>query len=69
MGQGLQRILRMYGRSVVNGTVWVWDYANEKPMLEEHMTKAMTKASDKAKGALMRKQFEEEQQAKGRDNT
>lgn len=56
MGQGLQRILRMYGRTKVNDVVWVWDYANEKPMLEKDMTKEMTYASDKAWAKLIKEQ-------------
>lgn len=64
MGHGLQRILRMYGRTKVNDTVWVWDYANEKPMLEANMTKEMTEASERAKYEIIRKEMEEEIQAR-----
>jgi hypothetical protein len=53
MGHGLQIILRMYGRTKVNDVVWVWDYANEKPMLEKEMTPEMTKASDIAYAKLL----------------
>ena len=56
MGQGLQRILRAYGRTKVNDVYWVWDYANEKPMLEKEMTKAMAAASEKAKYELIKKE-------------
>lgn len=39
------------GKSVT----WVWDYANDKPMLQSEMTKEMTAASEKAKYEMVKK--------------
>lgn len=57
---GLQRILKMYGRMDVNGVMWVWDYANEKPRIESEMTKDEWKASEKAKWMAVKNQIEKE---------
>lgn len=54
MGQGLKHILRMYGRTKLNDVYWVWDYANEKPMLEKEMTKEMRMASEKTRVKIMK---------------
>lgn len=63
----LQKILRYYGRTQVNDVFWVWDYANEKPMLEKKMTPAMKRASNKAQKALIEKQRDEDQQPRESD--
>jgi hypothetical protein len=54
MGQGLQRILKIYGEMKVtdnqgNSVTHVWDYAKNKPRLKEEMTKEEIMASEKAK--------------------
>lgn len=59
MGAGLQRILKLYGKMIVkddkgNKVVHVWDYANDKPMLQSEMTKEMTAASEKAKYEMIK---------------
>jgi hypothetical protein len=41
-----------------NKVVHVWDYANDKPMLQSEMTKEMTTASEKAKYELFRRQMD-----------
>ena len=44
MGQGFQRILKIYGEMKVtdsngNSVTHVWDYANDKPQIKGEMTK------------------------------
>ena len=61
MGQGFQRILKMYGKieasdSKGNKVVHVWDYANDKPIIEGEMTKEQISASEKAKFEIIKKQ-------------
>jgi hypothetical protein len=51
---GLQKILKLYGKTTVTDStgkkvIWVWDYANDKPMLKTEMTKEQWAASEKAK--------------------
>jgi hypothetical protein len=63
MGAGLQRILKLYGKMIVKDehgktVVYVYDYANDKAMLQSEMTKEMTTASEKAKYELFRRQMD-----------
>lgn len=58
---GLAKICKLYGSievSDVSGkkVVWVWDYANERPRLEDEMTREEKLASEKAKW-LNRRRF------------
>ena len=62
---GLQRLCKIYGRIQVkdkhgNSTMWVWDYKNDKPMLESEMTKEKTMESDKAKYNLIKEHLVKE---------
>ena len=57
---GLQKILKLYGRMDFtdehgNKATWLWDYANDKPMLKSEMTKEMIAASEKAKYEQIKK--------------
>lgn len=57
--QGLQKVLKIYGRMSVKGTNgkevwWVWDYANDLPKLESEMTKEEKEASEKAKWEIIK---------------
>lgn len=54
MGQGLQRILKIYGRMKVTDSkgksvIHVWDYKNNKPRLESEMSKEEISESEKEK--------------------
>jgi hypothetical protein len=50
---GLQKVLKSTGRIIVQSgsesVTWVWDYANDRPMIEKEMTKEEIKASEIAK--------------------
>lgn len=50
---GLQKGLKSTGRIIVQSgnesVTWVWDYANDRPMIEKEMTKEEIKASEIAK--------------------
>lgn len=50
---GLAKICRAYGSIMVNGQKHVWDYAQEKPVLESEMPHGSErhKASEQAKWA------------------
>ncbi len=57
MGQGLQRMLKIYGEIKVtdsegNSVTHVWDYANNKPRIKSKMTKHEISASEKAKWSI-----------------
>lgn len=52
-------MLKLHGKANVNGVMWVWDYANDKPMRESDMSKEQKKASDKAKGLILKDQMKE----------
>ncbi len=39
MGQGLQRVLKIHGRMKVNDVYWIWDYKNNKAVLESELSK------------------------------
>ena len=54
MGQGLQRLLKVYGElkttdSKGHSFTYVWDYANEKPRIKGEMTKEELAESEKTK--------------------
>lgn len=53
---GLARLCRAYGRIQVGSVMWVWDYANEKPMHEKDMPDGSEtwKVSEKAKYEKMK---------------
>ena len=60
MGQGLQRVLKIYGEikatdSRGNSVTHVWYYANNKPKIKGEMTKEEIAASEKAKWMQLRK--------------
>lgn len=60
MGQGFQRILKIYGEMKTtdnkgNSVTHVWDYANDKPRIKGEMTKEEIAASEKAKWMQLRK--------------
>jgi hypothetical protein len=50
---GLQKVLKSVGSMVVKSgdksVTWVWDYANDKPMIKSEMTKEQLAESEKAK--------------------
>ena len=46
---GLRHICKQYGSVVINGTEWVWDYANDRPRIESEMSKEEIKASKQAR--------------------
>ena len=37
MGQGLQRVLKLYGRMKIGDVMWVWDYAEDEAVHEADM--------------------------------
>ena len=54
MGQGFQKILKIYGEMKAtdkngNSVTHVWDYALDKPRIKSEMTKEEISASEKAK--------------------
>lgn len=60
MGNGLQKMLKMYGRLIVTNehgkrVVHVWDYAQDKPRIESEMTKEEKELSEKAKWDMVKK--------------
>lgn len=60
MGQGFQRILKIYGEMKAtdnkgNSVTHVWDYANNKARIKGEMTKEEIAASEKAKWTQLRK--------------
>lgn len=60
MGQGFQRILKIYGEmkatdSNGNSVTHVWDYAKDRPRLKEEMTKEEWAESEKAKWTKLQK--------------
>jgi len=62
---GLQRILKMYGSLIVQGSdgknvVWLWDYANDKARLKSEMTKDEISASEKAKWMTVKDKIDSE---------
>lgn len=59
MGQGLKRILKIYGEIKTtdnkgNSVTQVWDYANDKARIKGEMTKEEIAASEKAKWMQLR---------------
>ena len=57
---GLQRICKMYGRMKIQGVMWFWDYARDIAVLELVADKERYTASEKAKYAIMKQQYEQE---------
>lgn len=55
---GLARICKMYGAIVINGQRWVWDYAADKPALEQEMTAERRKLSEQAKWEAIKRPVE-----------
>jgi hypothetical protein len=60
MGAGMNMLCKLYGKLISiddkgNKVIHVWDYANDKAMLESEMTKEMTAASEKAKYEMIKK--------------
>lgn len=37
MGQGLQRICKMYGRMEIQGVMYYWDYVNDEAVTAKEM--------------------------------
>lgn len=63
---GLQRLLKLYGQIDCKGedgkkVTWLWDYANDKPMLKSEMTKEQWMASEKAKWMKVKEQLDKEE--------
>ena len=61
MGQGFQRILKIYGEMITtdskgNSVTHIWDYANDKASIKGEMTKEEIMASEKAKWEIINKQ-------------
>lgn len=48
---GLQRICRAYGRMKINGTLWLWDYVTDEPVMASEMPAGSErwKASERAR--------------------
>lgn len=63
MGQGFQRILKIYGEmeatdSKGNSVTHVWDYANDKPRIKSEMSKEEIAESEKVKWMQLRKRMQ-----------
>jgi len=58
---GLQKVLKATGKMIVQSgnesVTWVWDYANDRPMIEKEMTKEEIKASEITKWMPLKKQI------------
>ena len=52
---GLARLCKLYGKLQVNDTMWVYDYYNDKPVLEKNFSKEDRKKSEKAKFEMIKK--------------
>lgn len=59
---GLRRICRMYGSMEIQGVMYVWDYAKEKPVKKSEQTKEEWAASEKRKYELIKDGQAEETQ-------
>lgn len=46
---GLRDMCKLFGQMTINGTLWVWDYAKDKPVKKSEQSKADWAASEKAK--------------------
>lgn len=46
---GLRRLCKLYGSMQIQGVMWVWDYANDKPVKKSEMTHEQWCASERAK--------------------
>lgn len=67
MGEGLQRIVKSFGRMVIQGEMWVWDYANNVAVKEKNMRvgSARWAASEQVRADLKRKAVQPESQLSG----
>lgn len=54
---GLRRMCKLYGRMNINGTMWVWDHVQDKPVKESDMTKEQWAASEKKKWEAVKEQL------------
>lgn len=54
MGAGLRRVAKLYGGITINGKKYVWDYANDRPILEKSMTPQRWELSELARSSQMR---------------
>jgi hypothetical protein len=43
---GLNRICKMYGRMLIDGKYWVWDYVRDEAVPEAEMTEEQLRASE-----------------------
>lgn len=59
MGEGLQRVLRTYGRMIVQGEIWVWDYAKGCAVKDKNMRvgSARYARSERARAELLKAEF------------
>lgn len=46
---GLARLCKLYGSMKINGVVWVWDFAKDKPRIKSKMTQEELAQSEKIK--------------------
>jgi hypothetical protein len=55
MGEGLQQILRLYGRMVIQGELWLWDYAKETAVKAKNMRDGSTRHanSERARAEML----------------
>jgi hypothetical protein len=54
MGEGLQRVCKMYGGMTIQGEKWVWDYARDIPVRKADMTHEQLVQSERAKYAAIK---------------
>jgi hypothetical protein len=59
MGEGLQRVLKLYGRMVIQGELWLWDYAKNTPVKAKNMRVGSSRhaRSERARTELIRADF------------
>jgi hypothetical protein len=58
---GLRNLCRQYGSMTIQGTKYIWDFANEEPVEASLMTKERLMASEKAKWGQLQQQIEDEE--------
>lgn len=56
MGDGLQRVMKLYGRMVIQGELWLWDYAKDTAVKAKNMPPRSLRhmQSEKARAKLLR---------------
>lgn len=56
MGEGLQRVVKLYGRMVIQGELWLWDYAKDTAVKAKNMPVGSLRHmhSEKARAELLR---------------